>query len=117
MEPPGCERYRQQEQHEHRRLPQKWRQRVFGICWFASEIRARSDLGGGLKFSCLFRAGNRGRISNLDLREEAIAAPGNGFHKAGTFGGVAEGLSDFVDRFLEPVVQVHEGVCWPELLL
>ena len=111
MKPPGRERYRQQEQHDHRRLPRKWRQKVFGICGFGSEIRASTGLCGGLSLGCQFRAVNRGRISNLDLREEAIAASSNGFHKARTFGGVAEGFSDFVDRFVEPVVEVHEGVC------
>jgi hypothetical protein len=64
-----------------------------------------------------FRAANRACIGSFDFREEAVAAPGNRFHKAGTLGGVAEGLTDFVDRFVEPVVEIHESVRRPEMLL
>jgi len=53
----------------------------------------------------------------LDLREEAVAATSNSFHEAGTLGGVAEGLTEFVDRFVEPVIEIHESVCGPELFL
>jgi hypothetical protein len=64
-----------------------------------------------------FRAASRSGIDNLDLGEEAVAATSNGFHKAGTFGGVAEGLTDFADCFVEAVVEVHESIRGPELFL
>jgi hypothetical protein len=70
-----------------------------------------------MKLSREFGAANRGCIGNFDLCEEAVAAPSNGFHKAGTFGGVAESLTNFVDRFVEPVVKIHESVCGPEFFL
>jgi hypothetical protein len=70
-----------------------------------------------MRLRCQFRAANRGCISNFDLHDEAVPAPRNGFHKAGTLRGVAEGLADFVDRFVEPVVEIHEGIGGPELLL
>jgi hypothetical protein len=70
-----------------------------------------------MKLSCEFRAANRGCIGNFDLREEAVASTCNGFHKSGTLGGVAKGLTEFVNRFIEPVVEIHERVCWPEFFL
>src|SRR5215470_3149962 len=74
---------------------------MFGPCEFASEIRATSG----------------SRVDNFDLREEAVAAASNGFDKAGTLGGVAEGLTDFVNRFVQAVVEIHESVCGPKFLL
>ena len=74
---------------------------MFGHCEFASKIRTA----------------NRSRGDNFDLCKEAVAAASNGFHKAGTFGGVAEGVTDFVDRFVEPVVEIHKSVCGPESFL
>src|SRR5215472_7884261 len=74
---------------------------MFGHCQFTSKIRTA----------------NRSRGDNFDLCEEAVAAASNGFHEAGTFGGVAEGLTDFVDRFVQPVVEIHESVCGPEFFL
>src|SRR5215469_2486063 len=74
---------------------------MFGRCEFASKVRAAT----------------RRRVDNFDLREEPVAAASNGFHKAGTFGGVAEGLTDFVDCFVEPVVEIHESVCGPKFFL
>jgi hypothetical protein len=56
-------------------------------------------------------------IDNLNLGEEAVAATSNGFHKAGTLGGVAQGLTDFADRFVETVVEIHESVREPEFFL
>jgi hypothetical protein len=57
------------------------------------------------------------RIGDFDLCEETVAAAGNRFHKAGAAGGVAQGLADFVYGFVEPVVEIHESVCGPNLLL
>jgi hypothetical protein len=67
-----------------------------------------------MRLSYVFRAPNRNCIDNFNLREEAVTAPSNGFHKAGTLGGVAESLTDFADRFVEPVVEIHESVRGPE---
>ena len=64
-----------------------------------------------------FRAASWSCVDNLNLGEEAIAATSNGFHKAGTLGGVAKGLANFADRFVEPVVEIHESVGGPEFLL
>jgi hypothetical protein len=69
-----------------------------------------------LRQICESRAANWG-FSDFDVREEAVAATRNSFHKAWTLGGVAEGLSDFVNRFVKPVVEIHESVCVPEFLL
>src|ERR1700674_253607 len=90
---------------------------AFGYCELASEIRAITSLCRAMSLSCEFRVANRGCIGSFDLGEEAVAAPSNGFHKAGTFGGVAEGLTDFADRFVEPVVEIHESVRGPEFFL
>jgi hypothetical protein len=70
-----------------------------------------------MKMSCEFLAANRNWIDNLNIREEAVAAPGNGFHKARALSGVAEGLTNLADRFVEPVVEINESVRGPELLL
>ena len=67
--------------------------------------------------NCDVRAANRGRIGNSDVSEEAVSATSNGFDEAGTLGGVAEGLTNFVDRLVEPVVEIHECVRGPEFLL
>src|SRR6266851_450010 len=90
---------------------------TFEHCGFAREIRAITRLCRWMRLSCGFRAANRACIGNFDPREEAVAAASNGFHKAGTLGGVAESLTDFVDRFVEPVVEIHKSVCGPESFL
>src|ERR1700758_3823030 len=67
--------------------------------------------------TCESLAANRNWIDNFNIREEAIAAPGDGFHKAWALRGIAEGLTNLADRFVEPVVEIHESICGPELLL
>ena len=47
----------------------------------------------------------------------ARAATSNRFHKTGTLGGVAKGLTELVDCFVDPVVEIHESVCGPEFFL
>ena len=71
----------------------------------------------GRRLSREVRTANRGCIGNFDLREEAVAATSNSLHKAGTLGRVAEGLTDFVDRFIDPVIEIHESVCRPDSFL
>lgn len=80
-------------------------------------MRAIAQLCGGVRIGREFRAARRGGIGNLDVGEEAIAAARDGFYKAGTFGGIAEGLTDLVNHFVEAVVEIHEGVCGPKLFL
>ena len=70
-----------------------------------------------MKPSCEFRAANSRRVGRFYFREEAVTATRNGFYKARTFSGVAESLADFADRFVEPVVEIHESVCGPEIFL
>jgi len=79
---------------------------------FAREIRP--NLCRGLSLLCEYPSANRGRIAKSDLRQKAVAAAGSGFDKAGTLGGVAQGLPDFVDHFVEPVVEIHKSICGPE---
>jgi hypothetical protein len=87
---------------------------MFGLCEFDSEIGAVASFCRGKKRGCKFRAAHRGRVGRFDLSEEAVAAASNGFHKSGTFGGVPQGVTDFVYRFVEPVIEIHESVCGPE---
>jgi hypothetical protein len=56
-------------------------------------------------------------LCNLDVREEAVSPPSNGFHKAGTLSRVAESLTDFTDRFVEPVIEIYKSVRRPEFFL
>jgi hypothetical protein len=70
-----------------------------------------------MRLSGRCRTANRGCLDRLDLREEAVASTGNSFHKAGTFGGIAQGLADFVDCLVEPVVEIHESVRGPQSFL
>jgi hypothetical protein len=70
-----------------------------------------------MKLSCGFWAANGDCLGNSDVSEEAVAATGHSFDEAGTLGGVAEGLTDFVDRLVQPVVEIDERVCGPEFLL
>src|SRR6266436_895999 len=86
-------------------------------CEFAREIAAITSFWRGMRLSREFRGANRGCIGNVDLRDEAVAATRNSLHKAGALCGVAEGLTDFVDRFVEPVVEIHESVCGPQFFL
>jgi hypothetical protein len=53
-----------------------------------------------MRLSGGFRAVNWSRIGNFDVCEEAVTATSNRFHKAGTLGGVAQGLADFVYCFV-----------------
>lgn len=50
-----------------------------------------------------------------DRHQEAVAAPGQRLDKAGVIGGVAEGFSQFVDRCIQPIVEIDEGILRPQL--
>lgn len=67
----------------------------------------------GLKGRRVFRNGNTRSISNFDLREEAVTATRNCFDKPGTLGGIAQDVTDFIDCFVEPVVEIHKSVRGP----
>src|ERR1700738_3637830 len=90
---------------------------TFGYCKLASEIQPITTLCRGMSLNCEFRAANRRCIVNFDLHEEAVAVASNSFHKAGTLGRVAEGLTDFVYRLVESVVKIHESAPGPEFFL
>jgi hypothetical protein len=90
---------------------------MFGHSGFVRGIGAVTGFYHGMWEGGEFRAANSGFLGNFDVREETVAAPSNGFHKAGTLGGVAECLTDFTDSFVEPVVEIHESVSRPELFL
>src|ERR1700752_3929257 len=88
-----------------------------GHCGCPSYAPAITSFCHGMRKSGEFRAASRSGIDNLDLGQEAVAATSNSFHKAGTLDGVAEGLTDFADCFVEAVVKVHESIRGPELFL
>jgi hypothetical protein len=71
----------------------------------------------GRRQSFVCRVANGCGIDESDLREKAIAATRNGFHEAGALGGVTEGFTDFVDGFIEPVIEIHESVRGPNFSL
>jgi hypothetical protein len=60
---------------------------------------------------------NGGCIDGFDFGEEAIAAAWDGFDEARAVGGIAEGIADLVDGFVEAVVEVDIGVGGPETFL
>jgi len=56
-------------------------------------------------------------MGNLDFGKKAVATSRNSFHKARTFGGIAEGITNFIDRLIKPVIEIHKRVCGPKFLL
>ena len=84
---------------------------------FAGQILAFRDFSRGWGRRYGFRAASGHGFGSFDLCEEAVAATCNSFHKAGTFGRIAKGITDFVDCFIEPVIEIHESVCRPEAFL
>jgi hypothetical protein len=90
---------------------------MFAHSGFASEIRATARFCRGVSLCGELRDANRVFLGNFDIREEAVSPPSNGFHKAGTLGGVSEGLTNFTDCFVEPVVEIHKSVRGPEFFL
>jgi hypothetical protein len=70
-----------------------------------------------MRLRCEFRAANRSRVGRFYFREESVTATRNRFYKTWTFCGVAEGLADFADRFVESVVEIDESVFGPEFFL
>src|SRR5580704_6867940 len=97
MKPPDGKKRRQWNQHEHQYLPRDRRRRMFD-CWeLIGEILTFTSLCRGMRRRCESRAADRQCIGSFDLREEAVAATRNRFHKAGIFGRIAEGITNLVD--------------------
>src|SRR5271155_4263827 len=90
---------------------------MFGDCRYDSEIQAIAKFCRGKRWRRKFRVANRGCVRRFDLRKEAVAAPSNGFHKAWTLGRISERVTDFVYCLIQPVIEIHESVCGPELFL
>jgi hypothetical protein len=57
-----------------------------------------------------------GRVP-LDGCDESIAHPRNGFEVPGLLGALAQRLTNLLDRKVDPVLEVDEGVLPPERLL
>src|ERR1700689_2082357 len=90
---------------------------MFKLCWVARGIKAIRDFCHRRKRRCEFRAANKQCVASFDLREESVTATRNRFYKTWAFGRIAEGIADFVDRFIEPVIEIPKRVCGPESLL
>ena len=71
----------------------------------------------GLRLRCELRGSNECRIGNPDVGHEAVTATPHRFDEAGTLGGVPERITDLVDRLVEPMAKIHEGICGPQPLL
>src|SRR5580692_614668 len=117
MELPGTDERYEDEQHQGRYLPRKRQRMAFGYRGFPGEFHSNGWFSRKLRPGCGGRPENRWCIDVLDLRKETVAAARHCFHKSGALGGVAESLTDFVDGFVEPMVEIHKGVCSPEFLL
>ena len=59
--------------------------------------------------------GLRRRLGATNRGDEAIATSRQGFDIARRLPVVAEGFPQFIDGFVQAVLEVHEGVCGPEL--
>src|SRR5580658_6762188 len=60
---------------------------------------------------------NQRRIVAFDVCEETVTAARNGLHEARAFGRVSKRFTDFVNCFIEAVVEIHESVRRPEFFL
>lgn len=52
----------------------------------------------------------------LDCPDESVAAPRNRLYETRAFGRIAEGVTELLDRCIQTIVEVHEGVARPQLL-
>jgi hypothetical protein len=55
-------------------------------------------------------------MSSVYRSNKAIAAPGNGLYEARFVGGVFQGLAQTVDRGIESVREIYEGIARPKAL-
>ena len=63
-----------------------------------------------------FRYACRARLG-FQFPDEKIAAAGNRFDIPGVCGGVAQDVADLLDRGVEAIVEIHESLRGPQLLL
>src|SRR5580700_8184861 len=89
---------------------------MFELCRIACGISSLVRFSPGLRLICESRDANWG-FGNFDARDETVAATRDCFHKSRTLGGVPKRIPDFVDCFVESVVEIHEGVRRPEFFL
>jgi len=57
---------------------------------------------------------SRGFVPRFDGADEAVATLGESLDKTHVAGRIAQGLSQFVDRRIEAVVEINEDFIWPE---
>ena len=70
-----------------------------------------------MRLSVGLRARCRGRINHFDFRQEAVTTTGNRFYETGAVRRVTKRLADFANRFIKPMVEIHEGVRRPKSFL
>jgi hypothetical protein len=58
-------------------------------------------------------AGGNG-FDDPHIRDESVAAAGDGLHEPRTRRGIVQHIADSVDRFVDAVVEIHEGVGGPQ---
>lgn len=63
-----------------------------------------------------FDAERQRGICGRDFRQEAVAAPRDGFYESRALGRIAEGISDLIDCFIEAVVEINEGAFRPKVV-
>ena len=56
----------------------------------------------------------RVRVDLGDVGDEAVAAPGDGFDKSRALRRIAQRLADLVDRLVETMIEIDEGIRGPE---
>lgn len=64
-----------------------------------------------------FRCERGGGFDKLNFGEEPITPTSHSFHKARTYGRVAEGFTDLVNGFVQSVVEIDERVRGPKFPL
>ena len=116
MKFPGGERDCKQEQCGYSSFRRRRWRAIFGDCGTAN-ITSGITVFGRFSLSCDFWFANKSCFRGFDFGEKAVPAPGDRFHEAGTLSGVTEGFTEFVDGFVEPVVEIHKSIGWPEFFL
>jgi len=69
------------------------------------------------RFVCGLAALLSSGVHNCDLREKAIATPSHRFDKTRSLRGIAEGFSNLVDSFVQPLIEIDKRVSRPEFFL
>jgi hypothetical protein len=49
-----------------------------------------------------------------DGSDEAIAVARNGFNVTGRAGRISEGIAEFLDGFIQSVIEINKNIGWPE---